>query len=86
MSTASRQGGNSRDYILARLKRDRPDLAEKVMAGDMSAHAAAIEAGFKSKSYAIRLDDLEITAETLRRLLHPDDQIRLAHMLLDTIE
>ena len=30
---ASGQGGNSRDYTLARLKRDRPDLAEMVIGG-----------------------------------------------------
>jgi len=41
--------GNSRAYILARLDRDRPDLADKVVAGELSANAAAIEAGFKKK-------------------------------------
>jgi len=34
-------------YILKRLKRDRLDLAEKVIAGELSANAAAIEAGFR---------------------------------------
>jgi hypothetical protein len=38
-----------RAYDLARLKRDRPDLAEKVIAGELSANAAAIEAGFRKK-------------------------------------
>jgi hypothetical protein len=33
---------------LKRLKRDRPDLADKVAAGEMSANAAAIEAGFRT--------------------------------------
>jgi len=83
ISTPSAQGGNSRDYTLARLKRDRPDLAEKVIAGQMSANAAAIEAGFRSRKYAIRLDNLELTIETLRRLLPPEDRMRLAQMLLD---
>jgi len=45
----SGQGGNSRDYTLARLKRDRPDLAELVIGGAMSANAAAIEAGFRRR-------------------------------------
>lgn len=35
--------------MLKRLKRDRPDLAEKVVAGEMSANAAAVEAGFRRK-------------------------------------
>lgn len=39
--------GTSPSYTLRRLKRDRPDLAEKVVAREMSAHAAAIEAGFR---------------------------------------
>lgn len=41
--------GNASTYILKRLKRDRPDLAEKVIAGVMSANAAAIKAGFRKK-------------------------------------
>jgi hypothetical protein len=39
--------GNRRDYTLARLERDRPDLAMQVRQGSMSANAAAIEAGFR---------------------------------------
>ena len=37
----------SRSYTLARLRRDRPDLAHKVEAGELSTHAAAIQAGFR---------------------------------------
>jgi hypothetical protein len=37
--------GNSASYTLARLKRDYPELAERVVAGELSANAAAIEAG-----------------------------------------
>jgi hypothetical protein len=40
------KGGASSDYTLARLDRDRPELAERVRAGELSANAAAIEAGF----------------------------------------
>ena len=39
-------GGTSRAYVLARLDRDRPDLAQRVRNGELSANAAAIEAGF----------------------------------------
>lgn len=41
--------GTKRDYTLARLHRDRPDLAQRVEAGELSANAAAIEAGFRKK-------------------------------------
>lgn len=36
------KGGTSPDYTLARLKRDRPDLAQQVVNGELSANAAAI--------------------------------------------
>jgi hypothetical protein len=41
--------GNSAAYLLARFKRDRPDLYEQVQAGAKTAYAAAIEAGFRSR-------------------------------------
>lgn len=39
--------GNSRAYTLTRLKKERPDLFESVAAGELSANAAAIEAGWR---------------------------------------
>jgi hypothetical protein len=39
--------GNSKAYTVSRLKRDRPDLFERVVAGELSANRAAIEAGFR---------------------------------------
>lgn len=41
--------GTSKDAALRRLRKDRPDLHEKVIEGRMSAHAAAVEAGFRKK-------------------------------------
>jgi hypothetical protein len=38
--------GTSDTYLLRRLKRDHADLAAKVVSGEMSAHAAGVEAGF----------------------------------------
>ena len=37
-------------YWLARLRRDRPDLAERVTAGELSINAASIEAGFRKRT------------------------------------
>lgn len=45
--------GRGSDYALARLERDRPELAEKVKAGELSANAAAVEAGFRKKPTAL---------------------------------
>jgi hypothetical protein len=53
--------------IISRLKRDRPDLAEKVAAGELSANAAAIEAGFRKKiSFIDRIKNL--TDDELNKL------------------
>jgi hypothetical protein len=41
--------GTSAAYTLKRLKRDFPDLAMKVVKGELSANAAAIQAGFRKK-------------------------------------
>jgi hypothetical protein len=41
--------GTSRSYTLSRLERDHPELFERVCAGELSANAAAIQAGFRKK-------------------------------------
>jgi hypothetical protein len=48
--------GRGADYTLARLRRDRPDLAERVKAGELSANAAAIQAGFRSRTLNLPLN------------------------------
>ena len=48
------KGGNRRAYILARLDRDRPDLAAKVESGEGSAHAAAVELGWAKRPPGVR--------------------------------
>jgi hypothetical protein len=42
--------GTSKSYTVSRLKRDRPDLFERVVAGELSANRAAIEAGYRQAS------------------------------------
>lgn len=44
-----RPAGTSRDAALRRLRKDRPDLLERVVAGEVSPHAAMLEAGFRKK-------------------------------------
>lgn len=48
--------GTAAAYTIRRLKRDRPDLAERVIEGELSANAAAIEAGFRRRTIAVPLD------------------------------
>lgn len=53
--------GNNVDYLLARLKRDRPDLIEKLTSGELkSPRQAALEAGIVKPKYQI-----EPTAEAV---------------------
>jgi hypothetical protein len=68
-------GGTNPTYILKRLKRDRPDLADKVVRGELSAHAAAIEAGFRK-----RLTPFETITKLLPKLT-ADERRALRAML-----
>jgi len=47
--------GNSRSYTLSRLSKARPDLFAKVKAGELSANAAAIEAGWRKQPSELAL-------------------------------
>jgi hypothetical protein len=47
---SGRPSGNSAAAALRRLERQRPDLLDRVLAGELSAHAAMIEAGFRKRS------------------------------------
>ncbi len=68
-----KEGGTSESYAIRRLKRDHSELAEKVVSGEMSANAAAIQAGFRKKTLSIPLEPRGM-ARTLRRHL-TEDQI-----------
>jgi hypothetical protein len=45
--------GTTAAYTLARLMEERPDLYERVKAGEISANAAAVEAGWRRKPTAL---------------------------------
>ncbi len=45
--------GTSTSYAVRRLGRNRPDLLDKVKAGDLSPHAAMVEAGFSKRKITI---------------------------------
>jgi hypothetical protein len=52
-SSEVRPDGNSRDAALRRLRKDRPDLHERVIGGELSPHAAMLEAGFRKTPTAL---------------------------------
>ena len=48
--------GNSVSYAIRRLKKEAPELAEKVIKGDLSAYAASVQAGFKDRQVTVPVD------------------------------
>jgi hypothetical protein len=80
------QRGDSETYIRRRLKRDNPDLAERVESGEISAHAAAVQAGFKPKTFTVRADRPESIVATLRRQLDPETLAMVTKLLTEEWE
>jgi hypothetical protein len=58
--------GTSRQYALRRLRRNHPGLHARVLADEISPHAAMIEAGFRTKTITVALDP-ERAARSIRR-------------------
>lgn len=73
--------GRGAKYVVARLKRDRPDLAERVVSGELTANAAARQAGIRKPR--VVLTSPESIAAALRRHLGPDDIAHLIRLLLN---
>ena len=61
-SNATLESGRGATYAIARLKRDNPELADEVIAGRLSAHAAAVQAGFRRPTWTAP-DDPETLAQ-----------------------
>jgi hypothetical protein len=53
-----RPSGNSRAAFLRRLRKDRPDIHARVLAGELSPHASMIEAGFRKQPVRNKADAL----------------------------
>jgi hypothetical protein len=58
--------GNSPTYAVRRLMRDNPDLAERVGRGELTAHAAAVQAGFRRRAVSVPLDPRRAAAALCR--------------------
>jgi hypothetical protein len=72
---------NGAGYVVARLKRDDPALAERVVNGEVSAYAAARSKGWKPPR--IQVTTPERTAAHLRKYLKPDQLRELARLLTE---
>jgi hypothetical protein len=76
--TLKRIRGDSPDYLTARIARDRPDIIERMRAGEFkSVRAAALEAGIVEPTVIIPLDPVK-AARRLRRHFEGD---RLAALI-----
>lgn len=60
------------NYAERRLRRDRKDLYDRVQGGELSPHAAMVEAGFRKKTITIP-SDLDAAARRLVRHFDPDE-------------
>lgn len=77
-----RPAGTSVAASLRRLQRDRPDLAAKVLDGEMSAHAAAQEAGFRLKQHTIP-HDTQKAAAAIKRHFTRVEREEMALLILE---
>lgn len=68
-------GGTDPTYALARLKRDAPDLAKMVIDGELSANAAAIQAGFRKPTKTIPIDTPDAAVRALLRVFSCDELV-----------
>lgn len=77
------KGGTATTYTVRRLKRDNPELAERVINGELSANAAALLAGFRRPSLQIPVDDPKRAADAIRRRLGNDFALALMAALAE---
>jgi hypothetical protein len=73
--------GTSKDATLRRLRKDRPDLHQQVIAGELSANAAALEAGFRRPSVQITDADPATAAVRIREKLGEEFAVALKALL-----
>lgn len=73
--------GNARPYLMDRLHRLRPELHARVVAGELTAHAAAVEAGWRPKTVSMRVDNPQKLYEAIRRHMKPEHVTELANIL-----
>jgi len=74
--------GTRRDYSLERLKEDAPELHADVLAGNLSAHAAMVQAGFRPKTITVPVTRPEAVARSLLKYMSADDIAKLIAALL----
>jgi len=64
--------GTSPTYATQRLKRDHPELHKQVVAGEISANKAAIQAGFRHRTFTAHPDDPDQVIRMLVKHMSPE--------------
>lgn len=80
INVTDRPTGTSKEQALRKLRTDAPELHRQVLDGQLSPHAAMIEAGFRRKTITVPVD-VERAAVTLSRHFSYDELKQIADEL-----
>jgi hypothetical protein len=83
VNITGRPTGNSKDATIRRLRKDHPELLEKVTSGEISANAGAILAGFRKPTVQLQVgSDVNAVADKIRHHFGDEFSNQLAQALL----
>lgn len=82
-SPSSAPTGTSQARALRRLRKDAPELHAEVIAGRLSAHAAMVKAGFRTRTISVPVEHPDRVAAALRRHMTQEQLEELVRHLTD---
>lgn len=82
-NSKGRPSGNSQARALRRLRKDAPELHAEVIAGRLSAHAAMVKAGFRTRTISVPVEHPDRVAAALRRHMTQEQLEELVRHLTD---
>lgn len=74
--------GTSADYALQKLRDDAPEFHKRVLDGQLSPHAAMVEAGFRPKKVSINMDDAESAYRTITKYMSAKNLVQLVNLIM----
>jgi hypothetical protein len=80
-----REGGTSRTYALRRLAKDCPELHAQCLAGELTAHAAMVQAGFRTRPPSRKRTPLDYLHRYWRQVSAEERLRFLCEMLTPTV-
>ena len=82
-NSEGRPSGNSQARALRRLRKDAPELHAEVIAGRLSAHAAMVKAGLRTRTISVPVEHPDRVAAALRRHMTQEQLEELVRHLTD---